>query len=147
MDNLFYCNFIPVLTFVKMSSYQCQKCHCGDKTVIRLFYLCNEISYTGKTAFLYWISPQIATIFCTYQCSCPTDLKIDRHLGITLTSNHTILRLCDTLSLLHWLLNWAPLVSTAPTTSSFLTQHLASMDWARRDQQKHLSFGTGCDLY
>ena len=41
-------------------------------------------------------------------------------------------------------------VGAAPTTSSFWTQHLASMDWskttARRDQ-KHLSFGIWCALY
>ena len=35
-------------------------------------------------------------------------------------------------------------VSDAPTTSSFLTSHLASMDWAKttaRQDEKHLSFG------
>ena len=41
-------------------------------------------------------------------------------------------------------------VGAAPTTSSFSTQHLASMDWtkptARRDE-KHLSFGIGSGLY
>ena len=34
-------------------------------------------------------------------------------------------------------------VSAAPTTSSFLTQHMASMDWAKttaRRGEKHLSF-------
>ena len=34
-------------------------------------------------------------------------------------------------------------VSTAPTTSSFSTEHLASMDWAKgtaRWDEKHLSF-------
>ena len=41
-------------------------------------------------------------------------------------------------------------VGAAPTTSSFLTQHLASMDWAQtttRRDEKHLSFGICCDLY
>ena len=41
-------------------------------------------------------------------------------------------------------------VGAAPTTSSFWTQHLASMDWAKitaRRGKKHLNFGFGCDLY
>ena len=33
---------------MKMSSYQYRKSHCGDKTVVRSFYLYNGISYTGK---------------------------------------------------------------------------------------------------
>ena len=41
---------------IKMSSYQYNKSHCGDKTVVRSSYLHNGISYTGKTS-LYWISP------------------------------------------------------------------------------------------
>ena len=42
---------------IKMPSYQYRKSHCGDKTVVRSSYLYNGISYTGKMAFLYWISP------------------------------------------------------------------------------------------
>ena len=41
-------------------------------------------------------------------------------------------------------------VGTAPTTSSFSTQHLASVDWIKttaRQDEKHLSFGIWCDLY
>ena len=41
-------------------------------------------------------------------------------------------------------------VSAAPTTSSFSTQHLASLDWAKttaRLDEKHLSLGIWCDLY
>ena len=41
-------------------------------------------------------------------------------------------------------------VGAAPTTSSFSTQHLASMDWAKttaRGDKKHLSFWIWCDLY
>ena len=41
-------------------------------------------------------------------------------------------------------------VGAAPTTSSFSTEHLASMDWAKttaRQDEKHLSFGIWCDLY
>ena len=44
---------------IKMSSYQYRKSHCGDKTVVRSSYLHNGISYTGKMASLYWISPQV----------------------------------------------------------------------------------------
>ena len=44
---------------IKMSSYQYRKSHCGDKTVVRSSYLHNVISYTGKTASLYWFSPKI----------------------------------------------------------------------------------------
>ena len=41
-------------------------------------------------------------------------------------------------------------VGAAPTTSSFSTKHLASVDWAKtvvRRNEKHLSFGIWCDLY
>ena len=33
---------------IQMSSYQCRKSHCGDKTILRPSYLHNGISYTGK---------------------------------------------------------------------------------------------------
>ena len=45
-----------------MPSYQYRKCHCGDKTVVRLSYLHNGISYTGKMAYFYWISPLLCNI-------------------------------------------------------------------------------------
>ena len=38
-----------------MTSYQCRKSPCGDKTVVRSSYLHNGISYTCKMTFLYWI--------------------------------------------------------------------------------------------
>ena len=41
-------------------------------------------------------------------------------------------------------------VGTAPTTSSFSTQHPASKDWAKttaRRDKKHLSFRIWCNLY
>ena len=41
----------------KIWSYQYTKSHWRDKMVIRLSYLHNGISYTGKMASLYWISP------------------------------------------------------------------------------------------
>ena len=43
---------------IKMSSYQYRKSHCRDKTVVRLSYLYNGISYTGKMSSLYWIRAQ-----------------------------------------------------------------------------------------
>ena len=43
--------------YIKMLSYQYRKSHWGDKTILWPFYLHNGISYTGKTASLYWISP------------------------------------------------------------------------------------------
>ena len=39
-----------------MLSYQYRKFHCRDKTILWLSYLHNGISYTGKTASLYWIA-------------------------------------------------------------------------------------------
>ena len=46
--------------------------------------------------------------------------------------------------------NGASPVSAAPTTSSFSTEHLASMDWAKttaRRDENHLMFGIWCGLY
>ena len=45
---------------IKMTSYQYRKSHCGDKTILRPFYLHNGISYAGKISSLYWIRPQIS---------------------------------------------------------------------------------------
>ena len=42
------------------------------------------------------------------------------------------------------------LVGAAPTTSTFSTQYLASLDWAKttaRQDEKYLSFGIWCGLY
>ena len=43
-----------------MKSYQYRKSHCGYKTISRpsYMYLHNEISYTGKTTYVYWIGAQ-----------------------------------------------------------------------------------------
>ena len=41
-------------------------------------------------------------------------------------------------------------VDAAPTTSSYLSEHLATMDWAKtttRRDEKHLSFEIWCDSY
>ena len=43
----------------KMSSYQYRKSHCEDKTILRLSYLHNGISFTGKMTSLYWIGAQV----------------------------------------------------------------------------------------
>ena len=43
---------------IKTSSCQYRKSHCGDKTILRPFYLHNGISYTGKMTSLYWIKDQ-----------------------------------------------------------------------------------------
>ena len=47
---------------IKMASYQYRKSHCGDKTILRLSYLHNGISYTGKMTSLYWIRAQVNTM-------------------------------------------------------------------------------------
>ena len=44
---------------INMSSYQYEKSHCGDKTVVRSSYLHNGISYTCKMTSLYRFSPQL----------------------------------------------------------------------------------------
>ena len=46
---------------IKMSSYQYGKSHCGEKMILWPFHLHNPqwISYTGKMASLYWISPLV----------------------------------------------------------------------------------------
>ena len=52
-------------------SYQYRKSHCGDKIVLRLSYLHNGISYTGKMTSSYWIRVQINhnTTQCTVDSS------------------------------------------------------------------------------
>ena len=49
---------------IKMSSYQYKKSLCGDKTILRLSYLHNEIFYTGKMTSLYWISLLVVAWCC-----------------------------------------------------------------------------------
>ena len=51
---------------IKMSSYQCRKSNCGDKTVIRSSYLHNGISYAGKMASLSWINLQQTFLYLLY---------------------------------------------------------------------------------
>ena len=47
---------------IKMTFYHYKTSQCGDDTILRPSYLHNEISYTGKTASLYWIG----TLFFVY---------------------------------------------------------------------------------
>ena len=65
--DILYCNKLQDHDSIKMLSYQYRKCHCGDKMIIRLSYLHNGNSYTGKKASLYWISPQIVLKMNTLQ--------------------------------------------------------------------------------
>ena len=46
---------------IKMLIYQYRKSHWGDKMVVRLSYLHNGNSYTGKTISLYWIRALMAS--------------------------------------------------------------------------------------
>ena len=48
-----------------LSSYQYKKSNCGDKTILRLSYLHNGISYTGKTTSLYWIGAWVCRSYLT----------------------------------------------------------------------------------
>ena len=64
-----------------MPSYQYRKSHCGDKTVVRSSYLHNGISYTGKTASLYWISPLAISMAgvrrrLLYRCYCDSYMHL-----------------------------------------------------------------------
>ena len=44
---------------IRMIPHQHRKFHCGDKTILRPYYLHNGIFYIGKTASLYWIRAQV----------------------------------------------------------------------------------------
>ena len=46
-----------LIQYKDVISYQYRKSHCGDKTILRPFYLHSGICYTGKTS-LYWIRAQ-----------------------------------------------------------------------------------------
>ena len=47
---------------IKCCLYQCRKYHCKDKTVFRLSYLHNGISYAGKTTSIYWSRDQVSAM-------------------------------------------------------------------------------------
>ena len=50
-----------------MSSNQYRESHCGDKTVVRPFYLHSGISFTGKATSLYWIGALNSKSFHKYE--------------------------------------------------------------------------------
>ena len=85
-------------------------------------------------------------------CELPTVVSNNRTLIYLQTSNtsHT---LEDNKIFEHSDIVGASPVGAAPTTSSFSTKHLASMDWAKTtarqdlEDEKHLSVGIWCDLY
>ena len=54
ISNYMTCQLGPWFN-IEIPSYQYNKSHCGDKTILRLSYLHNGIFYTGKMAALYWI--------------------------------------------------------------------------------------------
>ena len=71
---------------IKMSSCQCRKSHCGDKTAVRSSYLHSGISYTGKMTSLYWFDPSSPfgiRITAVWHVMC------DPKLPITMTSQWT----------------------------------------------------------
>ena len=73
-----------------MSSYQYRKSHCGDKTVVRSFYLQNGISYTGKMTSLYWIRALLWCSMGSYNLvnlSCVTTAKTVQCPAITWVSD------------------------------------------------------------
>ena len=57
-------------------TYQYRKSHHGDKTVTMSSYLHNGNSYTGKTASLYWIRPQVAYKYIWQHFSLPKSCPI-----------------------------------------------------------------------
>ena len=62
---------------IKMSSYQYRKTNCGDKTILRLSYLHNRISYTGKMTSLYWIRALVAEVCFGFHQKKVVSLKYD----------------------------------------------------------------------
>ena len=73
-----------------MSSYQYRKYHCGDKTVLWWSYLHNGISYTGKTASLYWIR----TLGSEQNGSLPSALLMLNTSVFTLTHWGRVTQIC-----------------------------------------------------
>ena len=74
---------------IDMSSYQYRKSHCGDQTILQSSYLCIGISYTGKMAFLYWISPQgpISISYKMSYCKISQSLEPEK-LGVKILTSH-----------------------------------------------------------
>ena len=58
------CPIWALIQYIKMTSYQYRKSHCGDKTIVRSSYLHNGISYIGKMSSLYWIGALVYVSRC-----------------------------------------------------------------------------------
>ena len=105
---------------------------------------CWEMIANGKISlWLYSCSTKISLITgsCTFAAN---QTRIYRQ---TSNINHTLV---GNIIVDHSDVVGASPVGAAPTTSSFSTSHLSSMDWAKtttRRDEKHLSFGIWCDLY
>ena len=117
-------------------------------TILRPSYLHNGISYTGKMTSLYWIGgsghkPEAIKSYPKYVF---TELshyyyRQVSNISRTLVGN----KIVD-----HSDVVGASPVGAAPTTSSFSTEHMASLDWAKtttRRDEKHLGLGIWCALY
>ena len=107
--------------------------------------VCDEITYpfpnfNNATFEVWeWISKFIPAHYLAYVI--PYNYRKTSHISRILVGNK-IVDISDVVG--------ASPVGAAPTTSSFSTQHLASMDGAKttsRLYKKHLNFGIRCDLY
>ena len=75
-------------------SYQHSDSHCGNKMIVRSSYFCNRNSYTGKTAFSYWINSLVSislaslmTLFSTPTIAKSTcNIESDTHHVLNLAS-------------------------------------------------------------
>ena len=100
---------------IKISSYHYRKSYCGDKTVVRTWYLHNWISNTGKMTSLYWISHQgtfLVTIRSPVTCNkyitvmqslrdgCMWADSIPRNHSVYAPSQWAMVLQCNTIS--HW---------------------------------------------
>ena len=115
---------------IKMPSYQYRKSHCGDKTVVRSFYIHNGISFTGKMSSLYWIGALITSkvvydvahvMFCIVYSS-------ESFFIIPLQGYFT------NYSELHW--KW---IFSLLCTNTHFTSHIALHTWlpAKHSASKH----------
>ena len=85
---------------IKMTSYQYNKSHCRDKTILRPSYLHNEISYTGKMASLYWIRAQVIS-------NCHFELRLAHFKMIQLCQGDILGPYCDRyIMILHTAQKW-----------------------------------------
>ena len=81
------------------------KTHCGDKGILRLSYLHNGISYTGKTTSLYWIwaldsitGENLVPLWCITHCGLMISYQSYSRF---VPSQWEMVLLCNSIS--HWL--------------------------------------------